>query len=272
MTNGPAVLVLCLTLHGPPLAAQVVRGRVSDHETGQWLGGAAVSLVDENGERRAAASTDTTGAFELRVLRAGSYHLLVSLIGYLPFRSEAIQVRARETVQVAVRISGQPIPVTPLLISARSRSSGRLAGFESRRTSLGTGHFITQKEIDRRPLASPSTLLLGVRGVHLRPADQSGHRNRVFMQSAGIGECAANLFVDGIPFRGSIDDYVIPDWLGAVEVYSTAAMTPAEFRLENTCGTVLFWTKEPESGTNWSGIKIGVLAGLVLFAAGIIAN
>jgi hypothetical protein len=272
MRNGAAVVMLCLTLHGFPVSAQVVRGRVSDYTTRQGLRGAAVTLADENENPRDAASTDTTGAFQLRASRAGNFRLLVSRIGYLPFRSEAFALRARETVQVAVQISSQPIPVTPLVISARSQSTGRLAAFESRRTRLGSGHFITKDEIDRRPLASPSSLLLGVRGVHLRPVDLSGYRNQVFMQSAGMGECAANLFVDGIPFRGSIDDYVIPDWLGAVEVYPTAAMTPTEFRLENACGAVLFWTKEPESGGGWSRVKIGVLAGLVVFAVALVAR
>ncbi|MEX2284359.1 MAG: carboxypeptidase-like regulatory domain-containing protein [Gemmatimonadota bacterium] len=115
-----AVLPLFLFLIDSPLNAQVMRGRVTDYATGELLHGAAVLLLDENGRGIAQTTTDTTGLFELRAARAGAFQLNVSLIGYLPFTSVTLSLSLRETMQVRIQIATQPIPVAPLVVTARS--------------------------------------------------------------------------------------------------------------------------------------------------------
>jgi hypothetical protein len=121
--KGSAVaLILCtIAAHA---SAQVVRGRVTEAESARRLQAATVTLIDYNKQAVARAGTDTAGNFEIRAPRAGGFQIRFDLLGYTPLTSERIELRARETVQLAVQLSTQAVPVTPLVITARQRSRG----------------------------------------------------------------------------------------------------------------------------------------------------
>jgi hypothetical protein len=253
---------LCLTLVTLPADGQVLRGRVSDASSKQLLPAADVVLLDDQEREVTRALTDTMGMFELRAKRSGVHRLQVSLLGYSSLTSDRIELGSRETVQVAVQLSTEAIPVAPIVIVARQRVRGRLEEFEKRRTRWGSGYFITQEEIDRRLTMNASTLVLGVPGVTV----YSGYydRNQIRLPGTG-GPCLANLYIDGMRVRGSIDDVLIPAWVGAIEVYPRGAHAPLQYTA-NGCGVVLFWTREPEGGIRWSWKKIAVGAAFVVGA------
>jgi carboxypeptidase family protein/TonB-dependent receptor-like protein len=258
----PLALLLAIAVN--PAAAQVLRGRVTDAATNQRLRAAEVVLLDGQGRAIARAASDTTGAFELRGERPGNYSVRVALLGYTALTSDRIELRAREAVQIAVQLSTQPIPVAPVVIVARQRALGRLDEFEKRRTRSGSGYFITQKDIDKRVVMNASSLVVGVPGVTV----QSGYYDRPQIMLPGNGEpCRAKLYIDGILMRESVDDVLIPAWVGAIEVYPRAAFAPVEYQsMGSSCGVVLFWTRELERGIKWSWKKIAVGAGFVVGA------
>jgi hypothetical protein len=94
------------------------------------------------------------------------------------------------------------------------------------------------------------------------------------MLPGDLGQCRASVYVDGMLLRGdSVDDWLISGWVGGVEVYLRAALVPAEFqRVDNTCGAVLFWTREGEGDRGWSWKKIVAAAGLLLYAGAMVAG
>jgi hypothetical protein len=278
MTKISSVVLICAVAGAATADAQTLRGRVSDYGTREPVRGASAYLLDEQGNVLIEAATDSVGNFEFRAARAANYRLRVSMIGYLSFQSDRIILSNRETVQVAIQISSQPIPVTPVVVNARNQS-GRMADFHRRRERLGTGQFITQADIEKRPLTSASTLLLGVPGVSVISGGPAGAPSAAFgrsvikLRSTSVSggynqpnECTANVFLDGRPIQGSIDDYIIPDWIGGVEIYANELTTPSEFQRGNGCGSVVFWTKDAEgSRSRWTLPKIAALGGIAAF-------
>ena len=267
---GRTVFVLIATFATTPVTAQTVRGRVVDAESNRPLRAANITLLDDQSREVARASTDSAGTFELRAPRPAGYRLRATLFGYATQTSDRVELRARETVQVALQLATQPIPVVPLVIVTRERGHSRLDEFEQRRTKLGTGYFLTRNEIDKRPLATASTLLLDLPGVILKTLDD-GH-SEIRLRSnriTGSAEetCRANLYVDGHLRSGSVDDFLITDWVGGVEVYPRPGTAPAGFRSDNACGVVLFWTQDPERGANWRWAKIAAVTAFVVGAA-----
>lgn len=127
-----------------------------------------------------------------------------------------------------------------------------MAEFEKRRARLGTGYYITQEQIEARPIATTSSLLLGVPGVVLRPTRFGG--DMITMHGGALG-CIATVYVDGMRVEGNVDDFLVPQWIGAIEVYSRAALAPTEYSKGN-CGVVLLWTREPEKGGRWTAPKL----------------
>ena len=264
-------LALILVAGASPVSAQLVRGHVGDVESKLRLRAVDVALLDASGRTAAQATSDTTGGFELRAPRSGVYRLRATLLGYSPLTSDTIALRIRETVQVAVSMSAQAISVAPLVIVTR-RQGSHLGEFEQRRARQASGYFLTQNDIDRRPITSASTLLLGVPGVTLH-RDGLRDRHEILLPSNHVAaltdpKCRATLYVDGrmIP-DGSVDDVLIPAWVGAVEVYPRSESAPLEYRLNNDCGVVLYWTRERESGVRWSWKKVAVTAGFMAGAA-----
>jgi hypothetical protein len=189
----------------------------------------------------------------------------------MPILAGPVEVRARQTVQVTVQLSTQAVPLNPLIVMISRRERGQLDEFNRRKATHASGYFIDQKEIERRPVASASTLLLGVPGVALN-RDGLRDRNEILMMSnhvdaSGPTYCRATLYVDGrlIP-QGSIDDVMPASWVGAIEVYPRGSSAPLEYRLQNDCGVVLYWTQERETGRGWSWTKLGA-AGVFLVGA-----
>src|SRR5687768_12532941 len=148
--------VLLLSVLAPPLHAQILAGRVLEAGSGAPVGGAQLRLLAANGGQRGAVVTDSSGWFQLPVPAAGRYSLAVEHIGYARFASNALEIPARQTVTVEIRLGRDAIPLDPLVVTARRRDVGRLAEFRQRVATEPAGRFVTRAEIDRRPNANVS--------------------------------------------------------------------------------------------------------------------
>jgi hypothetical protein len=269
MRSFPAGVVLGVSLLlSVPANAQILRGTVTDHATDRPIPGVLIELVDIRGQQPVETATNAAGDFNLRIPRDGSFVVRASHLGYLTFESDTIEFGIRDSVEIALRLSVEPVDLQPILV--RVDRDSNLAEFERRRLRYGTGHFITREEIERRPISRPSELLIGIPGVNLEAQrDEQGipqDRYVVTLRGA-LGPCQAHVFIDGIEVqqrsRSTADDVLNADWLGAVEVYSTAAAAPSEYHREG-CGSVLFWTQARESGGRWGWIKGVAVAGFVV--------
>ncbi|MGH7469578.1 MAG: carboxypeptidase regulatory-like domain-containing protein [Longimicrobiales bacterium] len=253
--------------------AQRVHGVVTDATSNARLTGVLVTLMDGANRAILEATTDTTGSFNLAATQPGSYRLRISLIGYLSFTSDALDLAPREAVQVSVRLATQAIPLNPVVVVAR-RSTGRLADFERRRERHASGYFMGQSDIDKRPVAKASTLLMNIPGIRLQAIRRRGSttEDRHVIQFSGPSgaPCVANVFIDGVQAQQSpvtIDELLDVAALGAVEVYPRAAGAPIEYQRSNNCGVVLFWTREVERVRRpWSWTKFAIGVGVVALA------
>lgn len=198
-----------------------LRGVVLD-SAGAPLAGARVGL----GASPDAAVTDSNGAFTLGGQRSGTQALLVRKLGYNPAEM-IVHLTRRVPREVTVRL-GVFVPVLEaVLVQARRTAGLERVGFAARQRT-GMGRYITQAELDRRNAFDVSDFLR-----HLAPA-----------RASGFGGACTTYWVDGIRWNfGTPDDFMVPQEVGAIEVYSSA-FVPAEFQsFEGACRVVVIWTK-----------------------------
>jgi len=249
--------------------AQIFRGRVTDYPSGRSITGVQIDLIDDRGRGIVQTTTDTAGFFELRAPRSGVYSVRAALIGYQTLTSEPLEAGPREILELSLQLSVRPVSLTPVVVRVRPDRGSRLAEFEQRRTRHEAGHFITRPDIERRPVATASELLVGIPGVNLTPqVNYIVPTDRYIISLRGsLGACQAHVFINGAEVSqgptSTVDDLLIPEWLAGVEVYPTAASTPVEYRRPSGCGAVLFWTREPERGGTWRWTRLVAAAGFL---------
>src|SRR5688572_7960215 len=111
------VLMTCL-IAPLQLHAQVIAGRVLEAGSGTPVAGAQLRLLAANGSERGAVVTDSSGWFQVTLPNAGRYSLAVEHIGYARFASTMLDVPARQTVTVEIRLGRDAIPLEPLVVTA----------------------------------------------------------------------------------------------------------------------------------------------------------
>jgi carboxypeptidase family protein len=282
------LLFALLGLAGP-LAAQIVQGQVLDASTAEPVEGAQVTIVHLGGNGSRTTLSDRIGRFELALPGGGRFSLEVDRLGYESYLTDPFRVEGGQTVKVVLQLGVGAIPLAPFLVLADDRAEmGRTADFERRRDdpTLG-GHFLDAGDIQARPMATPSQLLVALPAVTVYQIQTMNNafgldRSLVYLPggrggSVRPGLCLAQMFVNGVPFRQSEDGRVSVDDLldGApivgVELYTRASAAPIGYQGTGECGVVLYWTEEPTASSgSWSlkriGVGIGLIAGLVVAA------
>lgn len=214
----------------------VLTGRVLD-PNGSGLARARVSISGDS----AVALSDVDGRFVLRNLRSGTRALWVRRLGFAPAELP-VSLHARSPTDVTVRLERFVVVLDTVRVTAmRDRALSRL-GFLKRKTA-GMGYYLTPEEIaSRHALYLPD--LLAMAPMLQRVVDSVG-RDRVAGRPRGFGNGCVTWWVDGNRWLGGeIEDFIRPDDVAAVEVYS-GAFTPAQFQAAmSACETVVLWTKQ----------------------------
>ncbi|UCC47344.1 MAG: carboxypeptidase regulatory-like domain-containing protein [Gemmatimonadota bacterium] len=254
-----AVLVAILCVNGliaPRASAQVatVLGRVLDAESGRPIEAVAVRLLRE--ETDLIRTTDDEGAFHFPRVPPGVYELVLEHVAYGSF-SDSLDVGAGEFLSLEVRLAMQPIELEPLVVTVRRRhTSAKMAGFYER-MEKGLGYFITWEDIERRRPLRISHMIGELPGARLIPV--SALRCRIVFRgrvrydptSKRIEPCWPAVYLDGRPVYSlsessdaTIDDFVMPNDVEAVEVYHGPAVLPPRFAFHNAhCGAIIVWTR-----------------------------
>lgn len=230
-------------------------GRVRDRATGRPVTSATVVLGDGMGS----AASDGQGRFVLPEVLPGRHRLAVRHLGYAEV-SETVEVPARRTVDVDIRLSADPVELEPLVVTTVRERRLEMRGFYERKRwgeRLGLGHFFTREEIERRSPHNLSHMIADLPGARI---DCSGNA-RMKSDACAIGfsriaDCRqANVYLDGAPVIetlatgevwGSLafDELVTPVEVEAVEVYPGASAAPAEFGgSSGQCGVIVIWTR-----------------------------
>jgi hypothetical protein len=110
------VAVTALLALAAPLAAQTdgaIAGRVHDDATGQPIAGARVEVAGTG----LATESDSTGAFRLGAVRAGSHVVEIRAVGYTMARFRNVTVRAGETYQLDVLLRTATVVVDSIIVA-----------------------------------------------------------------------------------------------------------------------------------------------------------
>jgi carboxypeptidase family protein/TonB-dependent receptor-like protein len=259
-----------LLLAVAPLQAQTVRGTVVSAGDGEPIADVQLVLRGPDGELRAASISSVDGRFELSADEAGMVQLEVSHLGHADWETAAFALPTNEIIEVEVKLGVEAIPLEPITVVARTTmSQSRTAQFRARMDDPARvgGYFIPEEEIERRPMATVSNLVLAAPGMSVALASGAGGLDRNVIMA---GSCVAQMFVDGIRVSqtngASIDDLLDPTRVAGVEMYPRALGAPAQY-LDGSnprCGVVLFWTKEPERNAARGASTRRIVIGLSL--------
>ena len=191
------------------------------------------------------AETDDSGRFELAKVRPGMLSLRFRRVGYQPDTVELL-VLAGRTVPLEVTLSRLMVSLTPVVVTGRSELSGWRAGFYQRK-DVGSGHFYTAEDIEKRNPGQMSDMFRTIPGVTVQPS-MGMIRNQ--LRFRGHRGCAPLTWLDGSPLAaGEFDiDNISPRSIEAFEVY-TGSIVPPRFSVSNgigprTCGAIVIWSKE----------------------------
>lgn len=245
-----ALVVLCASI--TELEAQgsgAVLGTVTSSEGGTPLALARVSVVGT----KTTTVTRIDGAFTLTRVAVGTRVLQIRLTGYTTILT-AVVVDARDTVRLDIALEPAPMTLDPVQITGKPAPRlPAMAGFEERRAHA-QGHFFNRDEIVRMQPRRFTDVLRRVPGVQMQHVSSPYEQGEAVRMSRTIGvmgarHCPVLYYVNGSPFPVTgdipIDQYINPEEVAAVEVYSGMSQIPSEFNSSAhnaRCGVIVIWT------------------------------
>lgn len=250
--SGFAVACAVLAL-AQPLAAQTLRGRVLDVESGEPVMLAYVGLMAAEGEMVVAALATPEGVFEVTAPDGGSYFLYVSRTGYDTLVDGLFDIGDDGVMDVQIGLRPKPIEIDPLTVEAEvSRSPLEIEGFYDR-ALMGRGIFLVREDIERRAGQRVTDVFRGVPRLVIdesRPLTGPSAMQYPSLQILRNGElCSPTFYLDRhmIALGGATpvrpDDFVTAAELEAIEVYTRPSEVPVGFAELTDCGVVVMWTR-----------------------------
>ena len=216
----------------------IVSGLVTD-SSGSGIAGATISVIGASGIQL----SESNGSFRIGGVPVGNRVVVARRIGFRP-ESLSVSVVADTIHTVSIRLEPVAQQVAPVIVTASSRYTGRLRGFNERR-DRGIGRFFTADDIEKRRPRVVTDLLRLVPGTRI--INLNGQNIVTFR---GL-RCAPLVWLDGSPATaGYLDvDLFTPSTLAGIEVYAGPASIPSELtwmRGRSSCGVIALWTKMPE--------------------------
>lgn len=252
-------LALCLVPAGT--VAQEARGEIIDSSSRRPVGAAYVALMDQSRRVMATTLSDDKGVFSVVAPRSGRYFVYMARLGYRSLLDGPYELENGMPLELFAVMHALPVALEGVEVVVESADDvPRLAaaGFYDRRDA-GFGTFFDREDIENSSGQYVTDLMRGVpRMTVMRTTGDFGASRglrgpEVRMRSNGLeGQCAPTLYLDGIvvAMGGSVarrplrpDDYVTPDMLEAIEIYTGAAQAPIQYMPIAGCGVILFWTR-----------------------------
>ena len=209
-----------------------VRGTIIDH-LGAVVDGAVIR-VDSSSEAR----SDSTGAFELTRVPAGTREIKVLAIGAEPMTIVA-DILPRETTNLSVQL--KPVYTLTTMKTTGNRGARVFASeFEVRRKS-GFGYMQDSTSIEKY-----NQFVNVLRSVPSLNIQQKPSSLTITIPDGKGNSCQPDVLIDGAraTFNHLLD--LMPNEIGGLEVYTHPAHIPARFApvgIQALCGMILVWTK-----------------------------
>jgi hypothetical protein len=212
--------------------AAVLSGRVQDEE-GRPVPGADVSLE----HTALAAVTDERGRFRLEPVPAGTRVIVVERIGYRT-RTDSLAVPDGVAMELELTVSVDAVPVEGIVVSVRSLLL-ESRGFYDRQRQGFRGFFMDRPAIEKRDPLYVADLFRTIAGVEVVNGSRLIMSQSVNFSDGGRG-CEPSLWLDGVRSGLRNYDYIKPDHVEGLEVY-TGGGAPGKYN--DLCGTVVIWTR-----------------------------
>ncbi len=238
------VLMLCAFGDARVALAQgrALVGVVRDSARGLGIAGAEVR-IDGTAFR---ALTDERGAFRFADGTATASTLSVRRLGFVPRVVPISAAESAASIEVALVSSAQPLAAV-VVRAERTKYTGRLAGYYERLERRSIGTFITRSDLERERPSQITDMIQRAPGVNLA----RGRPGMLRVRMRGR-DCSPLIWLDGAALSlGDVDlDAFSPASLEGVEMYLGAASAPQRYqaaRGKNECGTILLWSRGPDT-------------------------
>ena len=220
------------------IAGTVLKGWVRT-EDGVPIPSAQVRVYDSP----VSTLTDHEGAFVLVGVPGGSQTVLTRAIGFVP--DERPVDLTDQHLPVIIGLTSVRRFLDTVHVRAARLDINNIVGFESRRRA-GAGRFFSASDIHRINARQVTDILRHAPSLQLVSLGMSGFAVRM---RGDQNTCQPALFLDGKQLvrweLADLNSLLHPDEIGGMEIY-TPSMTPAQFRTQDACGTILIWTRTPE--------------------------
>ena len=125
---GTRVVVLVALLAASEVHAQSVHGQLTDSVSRSPLSGVFLTLVDQQGVERARAITDASGAFSIAAPAAEVFRLRTKRIGFRPYLSSLLTLRAGEATPFSAAIDPIPIALAEVVVAGERQCDVNAGG------------------------------------------------------------------------------------------------------------------------------------------------
>jgi TonB family protein len=192
--------------------------------------------------------TDEKGGFHFSGVASGRATLSVRRLGFQPGRQDISVLDAASVTSVILRMIPVPTVLNPVVVQTKKVDyTGRLAGYYQRLEKRNSGYFITRDQIDRENPRMLTQLLQHVPGI----SPVRGRMGTTAIRMRGRN-CAPLVWLDGTPMpAGEVDlDNFSPQTLHGIEMYLGSTTAPARYILNrdrNSCGTIVLWSRGPDT-------------------------
>ena len=223
-----------------PSLPAVLIGHVSD-SSGAGVAGAEITLVHSD---RARIVTGDSGEFRITGLSAGTNVFNVRRIGFQSASFTAV-LKPGRTHRATMMLTASPQPLPAVAIADTATTSHWLDQFDRHRSG-NRGTFITRDQIVRSGARTGTDIVRTVPGIRLVPSRRAGGYQVVMNRGAGARTCFPSMFVHGLPYSGTLDDFIAED-IEALEVYVGVSEIPPELDKNGrgVCGAIVIWTRDP---------------------------
>jgi TonB family protein len=227
----------------PAQVSGTISGSVTD-SSGAPIFGAQVALAST----AASAITDDRGQFQFRGTPVGTLTLTVRRLGFVPTSAGVSVSQEMPNARVVLRMSRTATVLAAVAIrTQRVDFTGRLAGYYQRLQRHSGGYFITREQIDRENPSRLTQLLAHVPGITANRVRGGGGGVRMRQRA-----CWPLVWLDGMQMGAAETDLDAfpPSTLQGIELYLGSTTAPMRYqadRDQSSCGTILLWSRGPDT-------------------------
>jgi TPR repeat protein len=226
-----------------PDAPGTIVGRVTDETGSAGLSDVDINIVNRLTGR---AVSNQQGRFQIENITPGLAEMRFERLGYEP-RVSTVIVQPGLTLDVALKMSTQPIPLDPIqVVAVRSPYLERNGFYDRSIKSFGTQ--FGPAELENLKPTEITDLFYYVPAVEVEGGRGVGQVGRVVSRrryGATEAACGLDIYLDGVRMENWNLNEIAPLMLEAMEVYQ-GLNVPTEYQRRSSasgCGIVLLWTK-----------------------------